>query len=278
LISIQAYVFSGLYKVGCACYLSRAGQLQTHYPPFLSDLLWSAPEHIRNGNIEGSQEGDIYSFGIISAQLVTKTRAWDLENRKEDPEEIIYLLKKGGHNAPRPDLEPHESVDVSPALLHLIRDCWTERPSERPTITQVREQLRSMQTTKCSNLMDYVFNMMEKYACSLEEEVEQRTKELVVEKKKSDILLYRMLPKAELKKWIIRVVSLLNNLYMTFDSIIDAHDVYKVETIGDAYLCVSGLPRRNGYQHIKEICSMSLGFLKALVDFRIPYLPNERKQ
>ncbi|KAK6039336.1 hypothetical protein COOONC_23160 [Cooperia oncophora] len=54
--------------------------------PIQKDLLWSAPEHIRNGNIEGSQEGDIYSFGIISAQLVTKTRAWDLENRKEDPE------------------------------------------------------------------------------------------------------------------------------------------------------------------------------------------------
>ncbi|VDO63027.1 unnamed protein product [Haemonchus placei] len=74
----------------------------------------------------------------------------------------------------------------------------------------------------------------------------------------------------------LQVVSLLNSLYMTFDSIIDAHDVYKVETIGDAYLCVSGLPRRNGHQHIKEICSMSLGFMHALVDFRIPYLPNEQ--
>ncbi|VDO47696.1 unnamed protein product [Haemonchus placei] len=171
---------------------------------FVTDLLWSAPEHLRNGSIEGSQEGDIYSFGIICSQLVTKTKVWNLENRKEDPEgksdiipEIIYLLKKGGHNAPRPGLEPHETVEVSPALLHLIRDCWTERPSERPTIHQVREQLKSFSipNSRCSNLMDYVFNMMEKYACSLEEEVEQRTKELVVEKKKSDILLYRMLPK-----------------------------------------------------------------------------------
>uniref|UniRef100_A0AC35FJM0 Guanylate cyclase n=1 Tax=Panagrolaimus sp. PS1159 TaxID=55785 RepID=A0AC35FJM0_9BILA len=37
--------------------------------------------------------------------------------------------------------------------------------------------------------------MLEQYATSLEDEVEERTKELVEEKKKSDILLYRMLPK-----------------------------------------------------------------------------------
>uniref|UniRef100_A0A8L8KC60 Guanylate cyclase domain-containing protein n=1 Tax=Heligmosomoides polygyrus TaxID=6339 RepID=A0A8L8KC60_HELPZ len=73
----------------------------------------------------------------------------------------------------------------------------------------------------------------------------------------------------------LQVVSLLNSLYTIFDSIIDSHDVYKVETIGDGYLCASGLPRRNGNQHIKEICSMSLKFMKALVGFRVPHLPNE---
>ena len=42
--------------------------------------------------------------------------------------------------------------------------------------------------------MDNILKMMEKYANNLEEIVEERTGQLVEEKKKTDRLLYRMLP------------------------------------------------------------------------------------
>ena len=42
--------------------------------------------------------------------------------------------------------------------------------------------------------MDNIMSMMEKYAYNLEEIVEERTQQLVEEKKKTDRLLYRMLP------------------------------------------------------------------------------------
>lgn len=77
---------------------------------------------------------------------------------------------------------------------HLIRDCWSESPSERPRATTVQTLLHSMNTSRTTNLMDHVFQILEQYAVSLEEEVEERTKELVEEKKKSDLLLHRMLP------------------------------------------------------------------------------------
>nr|BAK69482.1 guanylyl cyclase [Caenorhabditis elegans] len=282
--------------------------VRTFENPKKEDLLWTPPENLRNENEERLPEGDIYSFGIICSEILTRSSAFDLENRKEKPDVIIYQVKKGGHNPMRPSLDTGETVEINPALLHLIRDCWTERPSERPSIEQVRGHLNGMRDGRKSNLMDHVFNMLETYASTLEEEVSDRTKELVEEKKKSDVLLYRMLPKMVADKLKLgqtvepetfeqvtiffsdvvqfttlagkctplQVVTLLNDLYTIFDGIIEQNDVYKVETIGDGYLCVSGLPHRNGNEHIRHIARMSLGFLSSLEFFRVQHLPSER--
>ena len=47
----------------------------------------------------------------------------------------------------------------------------------------------------------------------------------------------------------------------------------QVETIGDSYLVVSGLPKRNGDRHAGEIADMALGILRRLMNFRVKHLP-----
>lgn len=158
------------------------------------------------------------------------------------------------------------------------------------------------------NIFDNMMAMMEKYANNLEQLVDERTDQLQEEKKKTEALLLEMLPRPvaeQLKKGNkveaetydmvtiyfsdivgftamsaestpLQVVDFLNDLYTCFDSIIGNYDVYKVETIGDAYMVVSGLPIRNGITHAAEVASMSLHLLGAVSEFKIRHRPNDQ--
>ena len=48
---------------------------------------------------------------------------------------------------------------------------------------------------RASNVVDNMIQMMEKYSTNLEQLIGERMKEVEEEKKRSDMLLYKMLPK-----------------------------------------------------------------------------------
>ena len=58
----------------------------------------------------------------------------------------------------------------------------------------------------------------------------------------------------------------------------DSYYLHKVETIGDAYMVVSGLPIRNGSKHAGEIATMSLDLLCCVRTFKVKHKPNLQMQ
>uniref|UniRef100_A0A673HRQ1 Guanylate cyclase n=1 Tax=Sinocyclocheilus rhinocerous TaxID=307959 RepID=A0A673HRQ1_9TELE len=269
--------------------------------------LWTAPELLLADNPPacGTQKGDVYSFGIILQELALLKGVFYLEGPCLSPKEIIERVAEGRWPYLRPLLCPQSHSDE---LGQLMQRCWSEDVNERPDFNQIKVLLRKNNRGYGSNILDNLLSRMEQYANNLEELVEERTQAYHEEKRKAEALLYQILPHSvaeQLKRGEMvqaeafdsvtiyfsdivgftalsaestpmQVVTLLNDLYTCFDAIIDNFDVYKVETIGDAYMVVSGLPVRNGKLHAREIARMSLALLEAVHSFRIRHRPDQQ--
>ena len=61
----------------------------------------------------------------------------------------------------------------------------------------------------------------------------------------------------------------LNNLYTLFDFLVDQNQVYKVETIGDAYLIVAGCPVK-ATNHALKICDMAFDMMDGISMLKDP--------
>ncbi|XP_071139406.1 atrial natriuretic peptide receptor 1-like isoform X5 [Mytilus edulis] len=276
---------------------------------YYQSLLWTAPELLRMHNRppEGTSRCDVYSFAIICQEIVYRNGVFYLANVDVSPEEIYKKVKNGLRPYFRPTLD--ECDCPCDELADIIRQCWKEDPMERPDFPTLKSIIRKLNKDgDKGNILDNLLSRMEQYANNLEALVEERTADYLEQKKKAEDLLYMMLPKSIANSLIrgesvpaenfesvtiyfsdicgftalssestpFQVVDLLNDLYTTFDNILEKFDVYKVETIGDAYMVVSGLPSRNGNLHAREVARMSLTLLNAVLSFKIRHRPNEQ--
>ncbi|XP_069776055.1 retinal guanylyl cyclase 1-like [Narcine bancroftii] len=269
--------------------------------PNPEDRLWTAPELLRDVALEskGTFRGDIYSFSVIMQELIVRGPPYSASGLT--PSDIVRMVQK-----PPPLCRPSVSADQAPMkCIQIMRQCWSEQPDRRPTFEQIFDQFKNINRGKKTNIIDSMLRMLEQYSSNLEDLIRERTEELEMEKQKTDRLLTQMLPPSVAQALKtgdpvepehfeqvtiyfsdivgfttisamsdpIEVVDLLNDLYTLFDAIIGSHDVYKVETIGDAYMVASGLPTRNGNRHAAEIANMSLDILSTVGTFKMRHMP-----
>ncbi|KAJ0037017.1 hypothetical protein NL108_014351, partial [Boleophthalmus pectinirostris] len=290
---------------GLSSFRSSSENDDTH--ALYAKKLWTAPELLFYDRHppQGTQKGDVYSFGIILQEIALRNGPFYVEGMDLSPKEIVQKVRNGQKPYFRPSTDTRCH---SEELTILMEGCWAEDPQERPDFGHIKIYMAKLNKEGSTSILNNLLSRMEQYANNLENLVEERTQAYLEEKRKAENLLYQILPHSvaeQLKRGEmvqaeafdsvtiyfsdivgftslsaestpLQVVTLLNDLYTCFDAIIDNFDVYKVETIGDAYMVVSGLPVRNGKLHAREIASMSLALLEQVKTFKIRHRPNDQ--
>lgn len=288
------------YWVNC---LSPAGSLTMYLAEeHAEDLLWTAPEVMRGNTY--IPKSDVFSYGIILQEIIMEDRPYGANLPRLEASEILKIIQTESTDVYRPFIPDSCCPDT---WKNLAESCWKEQPTDRPSFDSIVSLLTMLNGGREISLADSMATRLEAHTRHLEDVVMERSLELADEKVRMETLLCELLPKSVFEQMKagqkirpesfeqvtffnsdivgftsissqstpMQVVKLLNSMYSVFDEVLSNYDVYKVATIGDAYVVTSGLPERNGDQHAREIALMSLHMLKTLADFTIPHVPSE---
>ncbi|XP_036889837.1 heat-stable enterotoxin receptor [Sturnira hondurensis] len=269
--------------------------------------LWTAPEHLRRASV--SQKGDVYSYAIIAQEIILRKETFYTLSCRDQNEKIFRVENFTGVKPFRPDLFLETVEEKELEVYLLVKNCWEEDPEKRPDFKKIESTLAKIfglfHDQKSESYMDTLIRRLQLYSRNLEHLVEERTQLYKAERDRADRLNFMLLPRLVVKslkeKGVVEpelyeevtiyfsdivgfttickystpmeVVDMLNDIYKSFDHILDHHDVYKVETIGDAYMVASGLPKRNGNRHAVDIAKMALDILSFMGTFELEHLP-----
>jgi len=146
--------------------------------------------------------------------------------------------------------------------------------------------------------LNYRTRKLEKEKEKLEKTVIKRTQELTIEQNKSEELLLNILPKgiaeelklkgtASTRKYQnssvlftdfkgftslstsmdpIELVECLDNIFGEFDLVMERNNLEKIKTIGDSYMCASGIPKENKF-HAVNIVTAGLELIEVISVF-----------
>ncbi|XP_018010733.1 uncharacterized protein LOC108668099 [Hyalella azteca] len=265
-----------------------------------TDLLWKAPELLRNEAllIKGTPYGDVYAFGIIMQEVLLRGEPYCMLQLSH--QEILSRLRD-----PPPMIRPSVRQNVAPPdAINVMKQCWAEIPEMRPDFNEIHETFKKLNMGRRQNIVDTMFQMLEKYSSNLEDLIKERTEQLDVEKKKTEQLLNRMLPSSvadQLKLGMqvapeefdevtiyfsdivgfttisaystpFEVVDLLNDLYTSFDATIDHYNVYKVtSTTTTSIRLLKPLQRLQGAAWRIHISEQTAFKLRESGDYHLEY-------
>ncbi|EDQ85134.1 uncharacterized protein MONBRDRAFT_34366 [Monosiga brevicollis MX1] len=225
---------------------------------------WMAPELLR-GEV-CTTASDVYAFGVTVWETVARTDPYDGLDMIPTLREIAHP-----HKSKKP-LRPTIPKDCSQDLSELMQSCWKENPLQRPTFEEIDTKLRSLQVRNVGmnmmqahidkkrqgNVLQDVFPPHIAAALAEGRRVEPEHHECVTIFF-SDIVGFTDISGSLAPE---KVSDMLDRLYTQFDSLCEMHDIFKVETIGDAFMCCSNLVKTQD-DHAARLARFALDAIEA---------------
>jgi serine/threonine protein kinase len=226
---------------------------------------WMAPELLR-GESDNTAASDVFSFGIILYEVYSRTDPYTGEDMREVIEQVAD---------PTVNKRPPVPPACPPMVASLMSDCLVCDPAERPNFKQLDLRLKNLDVLNAepgkirfsrqskkvhpnTDLLDEVFP--EHVAKALREgrKIEPESRDCVTIFF-SDIVGFTTIASILSP---MKVSDMLDRLYLRFDMLSLNHDVFKVETIGDAYMAATNLVKDQD-DHVKRIAEFAIDTVRA---------------
>lgn len=230
---------------------------------------WMAPELLR-GESTNTSASDVYSFGIVLYELYSRRIPYDEELSPDD--DIIRRVCD-----PLINMRPAIPESMPPEMVALMAICTNASANARPTFSDIDDNLKSYKArdvepgkmsrgkkswdsspTDTEKLLLEIFPKYVAEALSKGWKVDPKHFDCVTIFF-SDIVSFTEIA-SEMSP--LKVSDMLDRLYIKFDGLSRLHDVFKVETIGDAWMGVTNLASPQP-DHTKRIAAFAIDAIRA---------------
>ena len=132
--------------------------------------IYAAPEYLRDLKRDRNCSMDVYSYGLIGYEILTRKIAYGGTQANLDL--VIYKIKMQGQKPDTTHLDeiartlednPNESI-IFRKLRKIVDQCWQFKPEARPKISEVKQnlhQLEQNQQVYCENTAKQVSSLIE---------------------------------------------------------------------------------------------------------------------
>eukprot|EP00571_Detonula_confervacea_P002410 CAMPEP_0172315400 /NCGR_PEP_ID=MMETSP1058-20130122/25061_1 /TAXON_ID=83371 /ORGANISM="Detonula confervacea, Strain CCMP 353" /LENGTH=1336 /DNA_ID=CAMNT_0013029473 /DNA_START=176 /DNA_END=4186 /DNA_ORIENTATION=+ len=239
---------------------------------------WMAPELLRRES-SNTAASDVYSFGIILYELYSRKDPYEGENPSTVLNEIVdkHIIKR-----------PSVPAGCPTKIIEIMKECVDASPEKRPTFEEIDLRIKRLDSENVEPGEVMMGHQIQKKRAERNEDLLHQVfpkhiaKALLHGRKVepdrvdmatmffSDIVGFTTISSEITPD---QVSDLLDRLYLKFDALSHKHDVFKIETIGDAYVGVCNLVKKQEADHAKRIAEFAIDTVKAAAD--TPILPDD---